>query len=57
MILKNLHTFFHLLLYIYIYIYIYIISISSDFSTLFDSFNLALSHSLDIFAPSITLKT
>ena len=30
-------------------------SISSDFSTLFDSFNLALSHSIDIFAPSITL--
>ena len=30
-------------------------SISSDFSTLFDSFNLTLSHSLDIFAPSITL--
>ena len=30
-------------------------SISSDLSTLFDSFNLALSHSLDIFAPSITL--
>ena len=29
-------------------------SISSDFSTLFDSFNLALSQSLDIFAPSIT---
>ena len=30
-------------------------SISSDFSTLFDSLNLELSHSLDIFAPSITL--
>ena len=30
-------------------------SISSDLSTLFDSFNLALSHSLDICAPSITL--
>ena len=30
-------------------------SITSDFSTFFDSFNLALSHSLDIFAPSITL--
>ena len=30
-------------------------SISSDLSTLFDSFNLALSHSLDIFASSITL--
>ena len=29
--------------------------ISYDLSTLFDSFNLALSHSLDIFAPSITL--
>ena len=29
--------------------------IFSDFSTIFDSFNLALSHSLDIFAPSITL--
>ena len=30
-------------------------SISYDLSTLFDSFNLALSHSPDIFAPSITL--
>ena len=30
-------------------------SISSDFSTFFDSFKLALSHSLDIFEPSITL--
>ena len=30
-------------------------SISSEFSTLVDSYNLALSHSLDIFAPSITL--
>ena len=30
-------------------------SIYSDLSTLFDSFNLALSHSLDIFAPSIIL--
>ena len=30
-------------------------SISSDLSTLFDSFNLALSHTLDIVAPSITL--
>ena len=30
-------------------------NISSDFSTLIDSINLALSHSLDIFAPSITL--
>ena len=30
-------------------------SISSDLSTLFDFFNLALSHSLDIFAPAITL--
>ena len=30
-------------------------NISSDFSTLFDSFNLALSHSLDNFAPIITL--
>ena len=30
-------------------------SISSDLSTIFDSFNLALSHSLDIFVPSITL--
>ena len=30
-------------------------SISSDFSTLFDYFNLALSHSFDIFVPSITL--
>ena len=30
-------------------------SISSDFSILFDSFNLALSHSLDIFEISITL--
>ena len=30
-------------------------SISSDLSTLFDSFNLSLSHSFDIFAPSITL--
>ena len=30
-------------------------SISSDFSTLFYSFNLALSHSLDIFSPSINL--
>ena len=30
-------------------------SISFDLSTLFDYFNLALSHSFDIFAPSITL--
>ena len=30
-------------------------SISSDLSTLFDYFNLALSHSLDIVVPSITL--
>ena len=30
-------------------------SISSDFSVLFDYFNLALSHSLDICSPSITL--
>ena len=30
-------------------------SISSDLSTLFDYFNLALSHSLDICVPSITL--
>ena len=30
-------------------------SIYFDFSTLFDSFNLALFHSLDIFTPSITL--
>ena len=30
-------------------------SISFDLSTLFDSFNLALSHSLVIFTPSITL--
>ena len=30
-------------------------SISSDFYTLFDYFNLALSHLLDIFTPSITL--
>ena len=30
-------------------------SISSDLSTLFDYFNLALSHLLDIFVPSITL--
>ena len=30
-------------------------SISSDISTFFDYFNLALSHSFDIFAPSITL--
>ena len=30
-------------------------SISSDLSTLFDYFNLTLSHSLDIFVPSITL--
>ena len=32
------------------------ISISYDFSTLFNSFNLALSHSLGIFAPSINLS-
>ena len=30
-------------------------SIYSDLSTLFDYFNVALSHSFDIFAPSITL--
>ena len=30
-------------------------SISSDLFTLFEYFNLALSHSLDIFVPSITL--
>ena len=29
-------------------------NISSDLSTLFDSFNMELSHSLDMFAPSIT---
>ena len=32
-------------------------SISSDLFTLFDSFNLALSHSLDIFDPRLLLST